>query len=262
MILGAALNPFSSESLRLQVEAYADAGFSYVDLAMDHPMDPDTFDSSGFGNLLKKHGLCFYGQTPVLLPFASPYPGVREQAVQIALAAADALTKAGAKHVVLHPDNAYNFLSSEKLIGWNIESFKKINHERPKIQFLVENLHTGIFNRVETMKSVLKALPRFKTILDVAHVHVAQKKQGSPMKDWFSLPVAHMHWSENDGLSDQHTWLGGHAMPWKEWISKIKGKYDGTATIEIYRGLTKDTIRAKKFLDPLLKSSTPGTKSQ
>src|SRR3989338_1961342 len=154
MILGAALNPFSSESLRLQVEAYADAGFPYVDLALDHPLDPDTFDSSGFGNLLKKHGLGFYGQTPVLLPFASPYRGIREQAVQTALAAADALTDAGAQHVVLHPDNAYNFLPPEKLVSWNVESFKKITHERPNVQFLVENLHTGIFNRVETMKSL------------------------------------------------------------------------------------------------------------
>ncbi len=252
MLLGAALNPFSMEKLSDQVESYANAGFSYVDLAFDYPLTPKNFDAAGFGKKLKELKLGFYGQTPVLLPFASPYANVRAEAVKTALATIDMLATAGAQHFVLHPDNAYSFLKAEQLIDFNVESFQAIQCARPNVQFLLENSHTGIFNRTQTMSAALDCLPGFKVVLDVGHIVVAAKKQGSTLDDWLSLPIAHMHWSENDGLTDQHAWHGGGSMPWTDWIGQFKGRYDGTATIEIYRGLTQDTIDAKAFLEKLL----------
>ncbi|MBI5226817.1 sugar phosphate isomerase/epimerase [Candidatus Micrarchaeota archaeon] len=252
MFLGAALNPFSDELLSDQVDAYANAGFSYVDLAFDYPLTPENFDAPRFGKNLDDLKLGFCGQTPVLLPFASPYANVRAEAVKSALAAIDVLTGAGARNIVLHPDNAYSFLKPEQLIAFNVESFQAIREARPDVQFLIENLHTGIFNRTQTMNSALDCLPGFKIVLDVGHVLVAAKKQGSSMDDWLSLPIAHMHWSENDGLTDQHAWHGGGSMPWNAWFGQFQGRYDGTATIEIYRGLSQDTIAAKAFLEKLL----------
>lgn len=254
MILGAALNPFSEESLPSQVEAYAEGGFPYVDLAFDHPLDFRNFDAARFRALLEKNKLGFFGQTPVLLPFGSPYPDIREKAVQTALSVIDSLGAAGARHFVLHPDNAYGFLPAEKLIQWNVDSFTQVHQARPEVQLLFENLHSGIFNQTRNLEALLDAVPGSKAIIDIAHVFLAERKKGSTLDEWLTLPVGHMHWSENDGATDMHAWLGGTALPWKENIGKIRKTYDKTATIEIYRGLTRDTLAAKKFLEPLLPS--------
>ncbi|MDP2717307.1 MAG: hypothetical protein Q8P02_01040, partial [Candidatus Micrarchaeota archaeon] len=107
MNLGAALNP--RLDVFEQVEAFAQAGFSYVDFGFDFPLTAETFDAGRFRDALLENGLALHGQTPAHLPFGSPYPTIREQAVAVAQKTLNVLESLGAKTVIVHPDGAFWF---------------------------------------------------------------------------------------------------------------------------------------------------------
>lgn len=63
--------------------------------------------------------------------------------------------------------------------------------------------------------------PRLKVCLDVAHAHVCSKV---PLEDWLSTlgeDVVYMHFSDNNGQTDQHAEIGTGNIDWESLTQNI-----------------------------------------
>ncbi|MBI5035825.1 sugar phosphate isomerase/epimerase [Candidatus Micrarchaeota archaeon] len=243
MFLGASLKP--TEDIYGQVGLFASEGFDYVDLPFDYPMHAESFDASKLKDALAENGLKLHGQTPVMLPFGSPYPEVRENAVRIAIASAKALKEAGALSVGIHPDPAYFFL--EDLFGWNRDSFAKVGKEAGSL--LVETLYGPPFNSLENIQKITS----LDMIVDVGHIHIGEKDYGSSLKDFLgSGKVKHFHLSDNSGLRDDHLPLGEGTINWEKVKRTLEEhNYSGGVTFECYRTGSEGIVDSKKFWEAL-----------
>lgn len=223
--LGAALNP--KADLWPQLEAFAQAGFQYVDLAMDFPVTSENLDAAKLANALRTHGLSFHGQTPVLLPFGSPYEEIRKNAVNVANKAVHALEAAGAQTVVFHPDGAYGFLPLERIMAWNAESLAAVYHAAAsRTVILVENLHAAPFNEAETLQRLIHDAGmdgRTGINVDVSHAFIGQTHGGSTLVEFLKTgQVKHIHLSDNDGQRDLHLPLGQGKIDWTTVKKQLK----------------------------------------
>jgi len=62
---------------------------------------------------------------------------------------------------------------------------------------------------------------RFKVCLDVAHAHVCSK---IPLEEWLSMlgeDVVYMHFSDNNGQTDQHAEVGSGNIDWQKLTQNI-----------------------------------------
>ena len=248
MLLGAALTPQMDESLQKQIQAYASAGFDYIDLALDYPAVPEKLDADALRDCLKETGLPLHGQTPAHLPFGSPYADVRHAAVDAAKEALELLETLGAQTVVFHPDGDYGFVA-KYMMAWNAESLNAVV-DASRTQILLENLPHGPFTRVDKMAELMHAAGLEKRVLlnvDVGHVIVGQHQNGSTLDDFLKAGlVRHVHVSDNDGNADQHLPLGKGKIDWTEVKTKLKKAQVPEVTIECYVGGIQGMLDSKK----------------
>ncbi|GEM_PF-4945931 len=250
MLLGAALNPQMTESLTRQIQAYASAGFDYIDLALDYPAVPSRLDTDSLRDCLKETGLPLHGQTPAHLPSGSPYADVRHAAIRAANEAVGFLENLGAKTVVLHPDGDYGFVPDE-MMAWNAGCLNAVASQARHTQLLLENLPHGPFTHVEKMLELIQATHLEKKVqlnVDVGHVSVGQHQGGSPLEDFLKTSlVRHVHASDNDGEADQHLPLGKGKIDWTQVKRKLEKAGVTEVTIECYSGGIQGVLESKKM---------------
>jgi sugar phosphate isomerase/epimerase len=83
-------------------------------------------------------------------------------------------------------------------------------------------------------------------VLDVGHSNVSGQTE-SFLKA-FPDKIVHMHWSDNDGRSDQHLGIGHGTVEWARIASLIKEKpYDKTIIIESIENVEESLQRLKRL---------------
>jgi len=248
MLLGAALNPQMDENLQTQIEAYAEAGFQYIDLALDYPAVPGKMDAPSIRDALERTGLPLHGQTPAHLPFGSPYADVRNAAVKTANEALAWLEDLGAQTVVFHPDGDYGFVS-KYMMEWNAESLQKVDAATKKAPLLLENLPHGPFTHVDKMVELIQTAgleDRVRLNVDVGHVICGANHGGSTLDAFLQTGrVRHVHVSDNDGQSDLHLPLGQGTIDWSDVKRQLAAAHVPEVTIECYSGGMQGMLASK-----------------
>ena len=237
MLVGSMNNP--GLPLEDELRRVAEGGFDFVDLTLEPP-GAWPVDGERLGRLLGELGLAAVGHTAYYLPIASPFPELRDRALEVFTAALEAFAAAGVRLVNVHPDPMARLFAERDVRARNAEAIARLaeDAERRGVTLMVENLG-GSFSRVDDLEPIFAAAPDARFHLDVGHAHMWRGK-GEPngtaeLLEAFSDRLAHVHVSDNLGGDDLHLPLGVGTIDWPEIVAALKGAgWDGTVTVEVF----------------------------
>jgi sugar phosphate isomerase/epimerase len=92
------------------------------------------------------------------------------------------------------------------------------------------------FDSPEVFARILQDIPGLKLHLDVGHCNINQERNlTADFFEGFNNMIEHIHFSDNNGLDDDHLPLGCGNIDWEEIINIIKHyKFDKTITLEVF----------------------------
>lgn len=238
-----------------EIKWAADNGFDFLDLTLEptqtyaRQINPDQIRQ-----LLETYHLGVVGHTAYYLPFASPFPSLREVALKEFLDCLEVFARLGAFWVNIHPDSSFpNLLSREKIVELNLEVLRK-GVERAQhlgLQVMLENLWSP-FDEVETLRKVFSEIETLMFHLDVGHanLHTPTNKSEELVSN-FRDRLVHVHFSDNrGGWEDLHLPLGAGNINWEKIVKILKkAGYDETITLEVFSSdrtyllVSRDKIR-------------------
>jgi sugar phosphate isomerase/epimerase len=189
---------------------------------------------------LTELGLRAVGHTAYFLPIASPFEGVREQALVAFEQALDVAAAAGIELVNVHPDPMTRLFSREEVRARNADAVARLADAAATrgIVLAVENLGTR-FGTVQDLEAVLEAAPDARFHLDVGHANLVSPGAAAAyvheLLDRFGDRLAHVHVSDNLGIDDLHLPLGAGGIDWPQVVVELRSAgWDGTVTLEIF----------------------------
>jgi sugar phosphate isomerase/epimerase len=213
--------------------------FDFIDLTLEPPEAYSAaIEVSKVKKALDEYGLDIVGHTAYYLPFASPFPELREWAIKESERCLEIFHQLGTQKMNLHPFTRVSLHRREWIIERNIEAFKRVN-ERAKelgIKLMVENM-PKIAHDVEDLKPIFDSIPDLGFHLDVGHANLNTKYNiTSELLEHFGYILEHVHISDNKGGEDDlHLPLGAGMIDWTKIVEELKNfGYDGTITLEIF----------------------------
>ncbi|MHB1000596.1 MAG: sugar phosphate isomerase/epimerase family protein [Armatimonadota bacterium] len=237
MIIGAMNNPMTD--VIQEIQCYADMGFDFIDLTME----PQAAYSANLPvdkikDALANTGMGIVGHTAFYLPIASPFPEIREAAINEMARDFELFAELGAKKVNVHPFVWAPLQSNRWIRETNIESFRRLlaiatSHG---LKLMMENISQH-FNSPRDLSGIFAAIPEMGFHLDVGHANLETEHNLTvELASLFADRLEHVHFSDNNGGNlDLHLPLGVGHIDWK-WIVHILRKvgYDGTITLEVF----------------------------
>lgn len=260
MQLGAMNNPMID--IYEEVQLIADLGFDFIDLTLE---PEETFSATVNVKRLKRaiesSGLGVVGHTPWYLPVASPFPELREVAVNELGRCLRVFKEFGATKMNLHPSMKVPLHDEEWVISQNVDALARlIEMARPLgIDVMIENMPN--FSRVAHLKPILEAVPEAKLLLDVGHANLdSPYNHTEELLAHFGDRLAHVHVSDNrGGHDDMHLPLGVGNINWAKIVKALKNAgYDGTITIEVFGDDDDYLIMSRDKLKRLWDLAEPG----
>ena len=222
-----------------ELRRIAAAGFGLVDLTLE---PPGAWPSDGrrVAALLADLGLTAVGHTAYYLPIASPFPELREQALEALGRAFETFAEAGVRLVNVHPDPMNRMFPTAEVLARNAEAIAALAEEgrRRGIRIMVENLGRA-FGTVDELRPLLDAADGVGFHLDIGHAHLAQRgaagNRSAELLAAFGDRLAHVHAHDNFGADDLHLPLGTGTIRWPDVVGALKAAgWDGTATLEVF----------------------------
>lgn len=238
MRLGAMNHPM--RDVVAEIREFAARGFEIVDLSLEpEQARADRLDVPEVARALEETGLGIVGHTAWYLPIASPFPSLRQTALDEFQRALDVFAQLGVAWVNVHPDQrAPSVYSRDWVIDRNVESLALLNEaaSRRGIGLMLENI-PGPFNQVPVLGQVFAAVPSLGLHLDVGHANLGVPANVTgTLLDAFSDRLRHVHFSDNrGGEADLHLPMGAGNVDWKAAVDLLKRhRYDGTITLEVF----------------------------
>lgn len=214
----------------------ADHGFEFLDLTIEGPAaDLDQLDVSALKRVLRAANMGVVGHTAWFLPFASPVERVRRAAVEEVAAALPVFAELGAEFVNVHIVHGVRAFGREAMLHANARSFAELAEcaEPHGLRIMVEHPPEASIG-VNELHAVLDADERLGFHLDVGHAFVGGDKLDGLLKA-FGKRLAHVHFSDNRGRTDDHMPLGAGRIDWQRAVRLLKqAGYDGTITLEVF----------------------------
>jgi sugar phosphate isomerase/epimerase len=238
MLVGA-MN-FPGRSVAKEIHRISEDGFDFVDLTLEPPAAwlPDGRE---VGRLMSDLGLRAVGHTPWHLPIGSPFPALRQQAIELLERAFDVFVDAGVGLVNVHPDPRAPLHAPDHVRKLNADSVGALARAAAErgLRLMVENIDRT-FSTPGEMAPLFDAAPEAGLHLDVGHANL-RLGPGEPNRtpafvDAYASRLVHVHVSDNrGGPDDLHLPLGAGLIDWRDAIRALKeGGYDGTVTLEVF----------------------------
>ena len=247
-----------------EIEAIADLGMDYVELAMDPPQ-AHFHQIKGrrrdIQKTLNRLGLGLVCHLPTFVQTADLIDGIRQASVVETIHAMETAADLSAEKVVLHPsyisgmaahvpDQAYA-LAMESLDGFVTRA------DQLGLPMGIENMLPGVslFVEPEDFKPVFDSFGGLQLVFDIGHAAIGDKS-GRRMLGFihaFSDRMMHVHVSDNHGTHDEHLCVGHGQINFKPVIRQLRHiGYDETITLEIFdqdrKTLTTSRQRILKWL--------------
>ena len=230
MKIGAMNNP--QKDLMEEIE-FIKEQFEFIDLTLEPGVDVDV---KKVKPLLKDVEVV--GHTAWSLPLASPFASVRKACEEEFEAYLKIFKELNVNLVNVHPDMTRGLDDPDKILENNIAFFKAITKQAKKhgITVMMENTK-AIFNEIEIIKEILKQVPSLKLHWDVGHANLGNlgEKRTEEAFKTFKKKIVHVHFSDNNGIEDQHLPLGTGNINWPFIVKTLRDNgYDSTVTLEIH----------------------------
>lgn len=211
-------------------------GFDFLDLTLEGPAaELDRIDVAALKHILDDSGMGVVGHTAWYLPFASPFRRVRQAAVDCVVETFATFAHLGARHVNVHISPVPRLYPHQQQISWNSESFCALAEQAAayNLGIMIEHPPDGSLS-VADIRAIVEAEPRLGFHLDVGHANIGGDKLEGLLKH-LGNRLVHVHLSDNNGRSDQHTALGAGMIDWPRTIRMLRQSgYNDTITLEVF----------------------------
>lgn len=236
MQLGAMNNPMVD--IIEEIQLISSLGFDFIDLTIEpEETYSKTIDVDRVAQALEETGLGVVGHTAWYLPIASPYPELREVAINELIRCLSITRDLGATKMNMHPSMKVPLHDLDWIIAQNVDALARLVEaaEPMGVSVMMENMPN--FSRVSHLKPILEAVPEAKLLLDAGHANLdSPYNHSEEILAHFSERLAHVHVSDNrGGHDDMHLPLGVGNINWLKIVRSLKNAgYDGTITIEVF----------------------------
>jgi sugar phosphate isomerase/epimerase len=238
-----------------ELEWIAKNGFDFVDLTLEPPAaDPSEIDIEKVKDTLCRLKLGIVAHTAYYIPLSSPFKSIRQASLNEFRGALEVSQKLGATLMNVHYVEPPSLIPSENSISWHVEVLKPLCEEAASknVTIMIENAPRR--NQFERLEKILEQVPLLALHLDSGHTQV----EGGPrmFKSYlkkFAKRIKHLHFSDNDGRSDQHLPLDSlprNGVNWPKRIAHLKKSgFNQTITLEVfsinrnYLTLSRDLLR-------------------
>lgn len=225
-----------------EIDWIGQQGFDFVDFTLEPPSAaPDLVDAVAVREALKRNKLGVVAHTAYYLPISSPFPGVRQAALEEFRRALKVAHEIGATVMNTHYGKAPPFFSSEQCVAWHVEVLTPLCDEAADlgVTIVLKHVPHGGEQQLEQFLDIMERVPLLRFHLDSGHAKLERSyDRWDEYLDRLGDKLLHVHLSENDGTVDQHLSLGASprgATNWPHHISKLKETgYDGTITLEVF----------------------------
>jgi sugar phosphate isomerase/epimerase len=226
--------PHPRKKLVEEIEWIAKNGFQFVDLSMEPDNDEYSVNVSEIKKRLIDFGLKIIGHTAWYLPIGSPMKALRISAVDILSRQFEIFSSLGCQKVTVHANWPPGLFEADEGIAFQTESLQRLSDRASKLGIIIlfESVITPLDNRKNIAK-ILKLNPDIEFHADIGHLNLHGRKPEvyiSAFKD----RLGHVHFHDNNGISDLHLPMGVGNVDWDNLIPLIKSVYDGTITLEIF----------------------------
>jgi len=242
-----------------EVRWIGENGFDFVDLFLEPDLAlPERIDTGSLRALLAEFGLSAVSHTAWYLPFGSPFPGLRDRAVEIVSGYLPFLRELGVSRMTVHANWASGLFSDEECVGFQVRSLERLipEAERFGVEILYEPMDSPR-DTLENLSRVVERLPGLLVHVDMGHAHVQGIQPEAYLKR-FPGRVAHFHVHDNLGREDLHLPLGAGTIDWEASIRQIRRHYDGTLCLEIFSPDREYLLISKRKLEAYWRRAGPG----
>jgi sugar phosphate isomerase/epimerase len=222
-----------------EIRWMAAMGLDFLDLTLEPPAAaPDRVDIREIRSVLADHGMSVIGHTAYYLPFSSPFPKVRQAAVDELRRCVELFAEVGAKWMNVHPDRYAPMHDRAFFVAGDVEGLAPLieTGREVGVGVMVENI-PGDFNHAWELRELLDPLPELGLHLDIGHCNLHVHENTAPeLLDAFGARLRHVHLHDNKGgTADLHLPLGAGTMDWRRHVRALKAcGYDGTITLEVF----------------------------
>ncbi|MBM3233891.1 sugar phosphate isomerase/epimerase [Candidatus Pacearchaeota archaeon] len=230
--------------------------FDFVDLFLEEDIAvPEKINIAQVKSILKKYNLSAVGHTAWYLPIGSPIKLIRECAIKEAERYFKIFRQLKVEYVTIHAFWPPSIFSDNEGVEYQIETLKKL--VKISRNYNLRLMYEPIDTERDNLKNVSKILSNVSELyfhLDIGHANLYKKKINDFIKK-FHKKLVHIHLHDNHGKEDEHLPLGKGNIDIEKVIRELrKYDYDGTITLEIFKGNNKDLLRSKDKLRKLWNS--------
>src|SRR3989344_7240646 len=214
--------------------------FDFIDLTIEPPKAQiENINLNKALLLCKKYKLKIIGHTNFYMPWASPIKRLREASIQEFTEQFALFNKLGVKLVNIHSHWYQPNSSKKEIIDRIIESLRELVAiaDQYGIKIMLEHQPNGFLNTPESLLPIFKKVKNLLFHLDVGHAQVAGRGENLTKEflKHFRNKLAHVHFSDNKGVNDDHLSIGAGIIDWKDIIMQLKRiGYDKTITLEVF----------------------------
>ena len=216
-------------------------GFEYVDLLLEAPCAAlESTDWATVGRAIEDAGIDIVCQVAHYLPLNNPSPLVRQAAMDEVRRSIDVAHKLGAELVTLtfqgwpaHLPEKVGYEFTSQLLSVLIKHGQASN-----VSLALENSPQNQ-HQLKHFREIFHRQPALKLTYDIGHANVLTTAKHTTRDYLFALSqhLAHVHLSDNDGLTDGHLLpgtpsSGGIDFAW-EFRTLASFGYDQRITLEI-----------------------------
>jgi sugar phosphate isomerase/epimerase len=248
---------FPVKPILWELDAIADLGMDYVELAMDPPQahySQIEQKKRAVKAALKAHSMGLVCHLPTFVHTADLTATIRQASLHEVLHSLETAADLGAEKVVLHPSyiGGLAVLVMEQALTLAMDMFDCVARraEILGMTVCVENMFPKYQPFVEPgdFEAVFRAFPQFKLVLDTGHAHM-DDPSGRRITDFitrYAHRLEHLHISDNHGRVDEHLAVGRGTI---DFVAVARafgpGGYDGTVTLEVFSENRNDLIDSR-----------------
>jgi sugar phosphate isomerase/epimerase len=229
-----------------ELEAIAELGFDYLELAMDPPQAHYGIIHKQRDDLLRaldRRNLRVICHLPTFVSTADLTETIRESSLNEVIRSLEVAADFQPLKVVLHPSYmvGLSVFVMDRVIQYALKTLEVIVERAGELglSICIENMFPQSNSLVdpEDFVEIFKRFPALNLTLDTGHAHIAGKG-GDKNLDFierFHDRLGHVHVNDNLGREDNHLPLGTGTVDFPKIIKALKAiGYDKTVTFEVF----------------------------
>ena len=243
-----------------EIEAIAQLGFDYLELAMDAPMAQHSIiaaNKAAISSALQANGLGLVCHLPTFVSTADLTESLRKASIAEMRRSLDVAAELGARKVVLHPSitSGLGVFVLDTVRGYANEFLAEMvaAAQAMSMTICLENMFPRYMMGVEPgeFEAIFKLFPTLKMTLDTGHANIAGERTNRLMRlvEQFGSQIGHLHFSDNLGKRDDHLAVGQGTVNFAELVQRLKEiGYDQTITLEIFDKDRQMLVRSRDLI--------------